>query len=130
MGPGVLAEELIAGEIRALTGEDPEHEPTQARLPNGIADFRLPADRLGTDGRHVLVEVKSLHDLVGPARPWLIDYALHHPDAPPEWAPREEWSADGEQRIRRLGSLSSSALRSTATSDRDGWFSGRRRADS
>jgi hypothetical protein len=101
--PGVAAEELIASEIRALTGEDPEHEPIEAKLPSGVADFRFPADALGGRGRHILVEVKSLHDLVAPTRPWLLDYGLHHPDVPREWAPRDEWSAAGERRIRNLG---------------------------
>jgi hypothetical protein len=45
-------------------GEDPQPEPNEARLPpNGVADFRFPADALGEPGRHMLVEVNSLHDL-------------------------------------------------------------------
>jgi len=103
MDPGRAAEELVAAEIAALAGEDPEHEPDGARLPNGVADFRFPADALGEPGRHMLVEVKSLHDLAGRSRPWLIDYELRHPDVPREWAARDEWSAAGERRIRGLG---------------------------
>lgn len=103
MDPGRAAEELIAAEITALAGEDPEHEPSEAGLPNGIADFRFPADALGEPARHILVEVKSLRDLAGRSRPWLIDYELRHPDVPREWAARDEWSAAGERRIRGLG---------------------------
>lgn len=103
MDPGAAAEELIAAEIAALVGHDPEHEPDEARLPSGIADFRFAADALGEHGRHVLVEVKSLHDLAGRSRPWLIDYELRHPDVPSKWPARDEWSSGGEQRIRRLG---------------------------
>jgi hypothetical protein len=103
MEPGAAAEHLIAAEIAALVGSDPEHEPTGAKLPSGVADFRLAADALGARRRHILVEVKSLHDLAGRSRPWLIDYELRHPDVPDEWPARDEWSAAGEKRIRRLG---------------------------
>src|SRR3979411_287350 len=103
MEPGAEAEQLIAAEIAALVGSDPEHEPPDAKLPRGVADFRLAADALGAQRRHILVEVKSLHDLAGRSRPWLIDYELRHPDVPDEWPARDEWSAAGEQRIRRLG---------------------------
>lgn len=103
MEPGAEAEQLIAAEIAALVGSDPEHEPTDAKLPSGVADFRLTADALGARQRHILVEVKSLHDLAGRSRPWLLDYELRHPNTPDEWPARDEWSAAGEQRIRRLG---------------------------
>jgi hypothetical protein len=101
--PGKAAEDLIAAEIAALTGQEPEHEPAAARLPHGVADFRFPGDAFGEPDRHLLVEVKSLHDLAGRSRPWIIDYGLHHPDVPREWTARDEWSAAGEQRIRALG---------------------------
>lgn len=103
MDPGTAAEDLIAAEITALTGEHPEHESKEARLPNGVVDFRFAADALGEPARHILLEVKSLHDLAGRSRPWLIDYGLHHPDVPREWAARDDWSTAGERRIRSLG---------------------------
>jgi hypothetical protein len=104
MDPGNQVEELIAAEIAALTGESPEHEPEHARLPGGgVADFRFSANALGLIERHVLVEVKSLHDLAGRARPWMIDHLLNHPDVPKQWPARDGWSTAGERRIRELG---------------------------
>jgi hypothetical protein len=103
VNPGDAAEALISAEIAAITGKDPEHEPAGAELPGGVADFRFCADALGEPARRVLVEVKSLHDLAGRARPWIIDYGLNHPDIPREWVARDEWSAAGERRIHNLG---------------------------
>jgi hypothetical protein len=105
MDPSIAAEQLIAAEIAELVGTDPEHEPNEARLLGGVADFRFSVEALGAGQRHILVEVKSLHDHAGHSRPWLIDYELRHPDVPKEWSARDEWSAAGEQRIRRLGML-------------------------
>jgi hypothetical protein len=101
--PGVEAEATVASLIGEIIGETPTLEPEDARLPSGgVADFRLSGVAFGDSGRHVLVEVKSLHDLTANTRPWMIEYALHHPDAPKQWTARS-WSPDGERRIRRLG---------------------------
>lgn len=104
MDPSNEAEKLIATEIAALTGKPPEHEPAAAQLPSGsIADFRFPVDSLGYPGRFLLVEVKSLHDLVAGTGHWLIDFAINHPDAPKTWSARTEWTSAGKQRLRELG---------------------------
>lgn len=43
-----------------------------------------------------------MHDVTAQNRPWLLDYALHHPDVPDHW-PAHNWSSAGEQRIKALG---------------------------
>jgi hypothetical protein len=103
MDPGADAEAMIAREIAELAEDFPEHEPASARLPSGgVADFRVVGAKLGSPTRDLLVEVKSLHDITAPTRPWLLDYALHHPDTPSHWDARR-WSSAGEQRIEALG---------------------------
>jgi len=103
MDPGADAEALIAREIGGINGEQPTHEPASARLPSGgVADFHIAGRTLGSADRDLVVEVKSLHDVTAPTRPWLLDYALHHPDTPDCWTPRS-WSSAGERRIEVLG---------------------------
>jgi hypothetical protein len=103
MDPAAGAEARIACEIDAITGEPPAHEPDSARLPSGgVADFQVPGATLGSPGRDLIIEVKSMHDVTAHARPWLLDYVLHHPDAPEHWPPRS-WSPAGERRIEALG---------------------------
>jgi hypothetical protein len=122
MDPGTDAENVIAREIEDITGEEPIHEPAAARLPSGgVADFHVTGRALGSD-RDLLVEVKSLHDVTAPTRPWLLDYALHHPDTPDRWPPCR-WSSAGERRIEVLGFRASDltsleALRSFVSVDR------------
>jgi hypothetical protein len=104
MDPGADAEAVIAKLIEESTGIEPAHEPEAARLPSGgVADFRIPAGRFDAPGRHLLVEVKSLHDLAERTRPWWIDFFLSHRDTPSTWKARTEWSNAGAQRIRNLG---------------------------
>jgi hypothetical protein len=103
MNPGSEAEATIAREIEAIIGQAPAHEPESARLPSGgVADFCVAGTTLGFPGRGLLVEVKSMHDVTAQNRPWLLDYALHHPDVPDHW-PARHWSSAGEQRIKALG---------------------------
>jgi hypothetical protein len=100
---GTDAEQVIAAEIAAITGEPPEHEPSKALLPSGgVADFWLPGAALDVSG-DLLIEVKSLQDVGAAPRPWDVDYVLNHPHVPSEWEARQGWSSAGERRIRRLG---------------------------
>jgi len=52
----------------------------------------MHAASLGLAQRHLLLEVKSLHDLTARTRPWIIDYVLNHDEIAHEWSARSEWS--------------------------------------